>query len=261
MTTVLIWNNKMYHGPGGHEYSGHAAMSIDDDWRQLGQQASYVSWWPEKDSEGHNTGFSKPKMSVSDDFAAEGYAPDHIIKIAGLDTRAMMGKWQDTKNKPNSSYKFYRKNCSTIVGRVLSEGSSKGGLSRVNLIWTPLKVKRLALAMGGTTKTWHEFLKELVVSGYLSAGDGKALDTLGKRDERHGSSGAKCYFAKGKQIAPKTFIAWTAGGKSGGHQIGGKHKDNGYFWASEGSIMSQHTRRANGDGWDELHEVTINRFN
>lgn len=241
-STVLIWNNKLY---GAHHYSGHASLSIDSDWEAGAQASTYVSWWPEGEAGKGDKVVADPNLSVSADLQSEKYAPDHIIKINGMNEGQMRAKWVETWSKRNAHYKMRTKNCSTIVARVLCAGGERGGAYRHNLFWTPLKVKRLALQMGGTAVTWIAFLKELNQSGYLSASDATVLSKLYKRDTRHGSaSQPTAYYQGGESIAAKPGIKWQNFAIREGN-------DDFYFYSEAGSLISARFMRVINDNNDQ----------
>ncbi|WP_444888827.1 hypothetical protein [Microbulbifer sp. JMSA008] len=185
MATVFIWNNNLVSSKvgRGHEVIGHASLNIVDEWVNYGvnNDTFYVSWWPAQGGGG-----LAGDSFLEDIRDEEGYAPDHVIRIPKnkLDTLSMLAKWQEIRNKPGASYKFVKKNCSTIASRVLKAGSNKGGSSRHKPVWTPLCVKRLAYAMGGVDMNWVEFVMEL--KGSISAESLEQLKTVKRRSSRHG---------------------------------------------------------------------------
>ncbi len=230
-TTVFIWNNHMY---GSHRYPGHASMSIDGQW-QAGAN-TYVSWWPDSQKDGF-LDLARPKLEFFADLKEEGYAPDHIIRIDGLRLDAMTAKWNERRNKQNAHYRFLKKNCSTVVSAVLKAGGLRGStMARNNLVWTPLKVRDLAMDMGGRTISWDALLGEFVRDGYMNNADRVVLTNLFRRDEKHGknSSGNQAYYAKGQKIHQKSHLMW-AGGR---FELGDKGDGVNFFYASEGSLLS-----------------------
>ena len=251
-TTVIIWNNHMY---GSHAYPGHASMSIDSAWSA--SSGSYVSWWPgkTKDSGGK---LAKPTLEFFADLKEEGYAPDHIIRIDGLLTDKMQSKWSQKKSKAGAHYKFFAKNCSTLVAGVLMDGGSGGKWwTRNQLVWTPLKVRDLALEMGGTKMSWDALLGEMVNQNYMNNADRVVLANLYKRDAKHGknSTGNQSYYAKGEKINNKSHLLW-AGGK---HEIGAKKDGGSFFHAYEGSLLSSGTVYAINGGSQLKSNFTNNR--
>lgn len=214
MPTVFIWNNNEVSF--GHTWSGHASMSIDDIWpRKLNEVSNgYVSWWPnnaETSHSGHSR--ARPKDNIFADLVAENYAPDHIIVlgVSKANTQAaMLATWESIKNKmPKAnddetsfgpSYRFYRKNCSCIVAKILRKYAQVEGKSSLSIayrsksiIWTPLEAKRLALALGGQKKWWRTFIEEnLTLHG--DEAKGFFLD-FKRRDDQRGSSNAEPRFS------------------------------------------------------------------
>ena len=200
MSIVLIWNNNMV--TTGHSYPGHAALQIGYNW---GNTESYVSWIPDSMTGPDGGARLAKKHSVLQDLSFEGCAPDHILLMPeDLDVPKMRAEWGKIKGKADAHYKFYRKNCSNIASRVLKEGSSKGSLvQRHNAIWTPLKVKRLALEMGGKPQEWTWLINELNSCDVINGSEKTMLASLRKRDERHGSNSNASYHAGGHKIAQK----------------------------------------------------------
>ncbi len=228
-TTVLIWSSHLR--PIGVSYTGHVAMSIDENWAYQGE--SYVSWWPTSDK----NRLARPMLEISMDLAEEGYAPDHIIRIPGLRQSRMLGAWGEIRSKPNAHHRILRKNCATVASRVLKEGGDRGSaFVRNNLVWTPAKFRDLAYEMGGEEQTWEWLLTELMSVQYISPSDKAVLLNLYKRDSRHGgdSSMNAFYYSKGRKVEDKSSLKW-AGGKFaiGEEEIGKK-----FFYSDSGSLLS-----------------------
>ncbi|MBT3377185.1 MAG: hypothetical protein HN742_36230 [Lentisphaerae bacterium] len=158
-STVLIWNNNMVGR--GHQVMGHSSLNINGVWNHGGDiTPNYVSWWP--GDTGSN--MAKPQESFSRDGLLEKYLPDHIIRLKSLDVPVMLSKWRDVRTKENAHYRERVKNCSTIVGRILRAGSEKATCALWyghSVIWTPLKVKRLAFKLGGVEVDWKDFEQQL----------------------------------------------------------------------------------------------------
>jgi hypothetical protein len=94
-----------------------------------------------------------------------------------------------------ASYRFYRKNCSVIVQRVLKAGGLKRSWTdffhQKSTIWTPLNVKRLAMTYAGArTVTWGAFLTDLRDRARLTDEAYALLVGFERRTLDHGSSGA-----------------------------------------------------------------------
>jgi len=217
MATVFIWNNNKIGG--GHDVTGHAAMNITDIWVDSASDngKNYVSWWPsdnKKEVFGHGKGvkFGVEAANFLEDIKdEEGYAPDHVIRIdnKSLDTQAMLSKWSEIRNKEKAHYRFYRKNCSTIVARVLRDGTKSGsGWYRHSTLWTPLKAKRFALDIGGQELDWLSFVEE--ISPYVAGPEAACLRMLKRRSSRHGfSGGAKPRFVGGQDTGKFNPFAHT----------------------------------------------------
>ncbi|WP_155897413.1 hypothetical protein [Aureimonas ureilytica] len=190
MATVFIWNNNKV-AIRGHTYPGHASMSIDDQWKFSGL-ANYVSFWPSSDSSTFTSAVkSDYNLQLKDDVESEGgYTPDHVIRLANFSKEKMFAEWSAVKLE-YKNYQMLRNNCSSAVARVLKAGGQGGGVwQRHSVVWTPLKVKRLALAMGGTKMKWSALLDEMVKDGALTLAAGEELKDNRKRDVRHGIGSA-----------------------------------------------------------------------
>lgn len=221
MTTVFIWNNNLITGklPGRHSYSGHASLSIDDDWSGGGSTLdNYVSFWPDAGGTlNQAVGVAgAAKETIIADLVAEGYAPDHVLRLDGLDEAAMRGEWTRLRQK-NAKYSFVRNSCATVAARVLRKGTADKTAG--HLVWTPLEVKRLALAMGAAPIAWTMVLREMALLGLIGDAEETMLAGLGKRDQRHGSSTQVAYFARGQRIADKTIMGKTGPSSQGGYKI------------------------------------------
>jgi len=178
-----------------HHQMGHSSLNITDTWVDGAHTngKNYVSWWPGGDDAGK---FKTKSWGVEangflhDIQDESGYAPDHVIRIGtGLDTQAMLSKWAEIRAKNSAHYHFYRKNCSTVVARVLREGTKSGsGWYRHSTIWTPLKVKRFAFDIGGYELEWSSFVEE--ISQYVTGPEVACLRMLKRRSSSHGFSGA-----------------------------------------------------------------------
>ena len=190
MATVLVWENNMVPNvvrgllatasdnfERNHSYPGHAALSVDDVWNGgTTPSESYVTWVPEE-SLTQATGTAKAVTdartrhatsyavrSLCGDLALEHYLPDHVVRVTGLSATKMQAEWAQIKAKGSAHWRQYRKNCSTIVGRVLRAGGA-GGAAAHNLVWTPKKVLALALKCGGTAMTWDQLMAEVEAQG------------------------------------------------------------------------------------------------
>lgn len=241
MTTILVWNNQM--GVHMNRYPGHASMMIGNSWNDR-EGKNFVSWIPDTDDPKGGI-FGRGNLTLLADLQFEGYAPDHIIEMPdSLDQGRMLAEWTKIRNKANAHYDIHRKNCSTILARVLAAAGAKAGfLASHNLIWTPLKVKRLAMDMGGSEKTWASLLIEARAAGYLTNSERELLLKLYKRDARHGAAATEngAYYAGGKRIAPKEPLML---GRHGFKVNMGVEGRQGFF--VEGGGMMGGTTRLNG---------------
>jgi len=154
--TVYLWF------PDGQNI-GHASMHIGPD-TQEDNTVNYVSWWPLGDMgpEGllPTVKDSSKLCTLRKDKRSEGGAAHRTFKIEHLDVAAMVRKWLEIRTKPDSHYRLMRKNCSTIVARVLRAGGAselaKGSKQRHlhvpswdahRTIWTPKNVYTLCNAI------------------------------------------------------------------------------------------------------------------
>ncbi|PVZ68306.1 hypothetical protein [Pelagibaculum spongiae] len=68
------------------------------------------------------------------------------INLTGLNRQAMIDEWYSIMKKENSHYRVVRKNCATIVARVLRAGGigySAGYFNSHHLLWTPQKIMKM----------------------------------------------------------------------------------------------------------------------
>jgi len=148
MLTVYIWSFR-----GKSEAWGHASMQIDQ---------TYISWWPEQPGQvpsgiHQNIYASHPirNRSYVADVEAEGQPPDQVIRIAGLDEKAIKDWWQSfglsregvQYHGPLQSWDTLQRNCSNVVALGLRIGGGDKYASWYkswNLIWTPADVLQYA---------------------------------------------------------------------------------------------------------------------
>ncbi len=155
-------------------------MQIGDDFTETidgNDSNQYVSWWPTEEANftvgtALKSIFEKRKVgkttiNFKTDCVSEGYLPDHIIQ---LDTSTdqednMSAAWKAVYLKPKhgvvvgSTFSNLRKNCSTIVSRVIHAANlySLKWSENHHSFWTPAKIYKLALSVRGTLMTWDEF--------------------------------------------------------------------------------------------------------
>jgi len=117
---VYVW----YPHPGG---VGHASMHIGPDAERDGT-VNYVSWWPAGEARARDLApgrmFSSYVCTMNEDAENEGGRPHVSFMLYDLDVPAMSREWSLTKGKHGSHYRAMRKNCSTIVARVLRAGGA-----------------------------------------------------------------------------------------------------------------------------------------
>jgi hypothetical protein len=229
---VFVWEQNMYLQKeiGGREWPGHSSMNIGDhfdsgsftptpgqswDETMAARDAwlktlsrNYVSYWPA--TAGATFGAadvfgkrsrSTTKFSVADDIKAEGYLPDWVIELDtdANEERAMLAEWATIRDKPKSTYGAFKKNCSTIVSRVLQAGGfyAKKWAVNCNWVWAPGDVRRLALKVGGQPLTWAQFAPVLTAGIPPSAYGFKDFS----RDAAYNNVGAPSKFNFGTKVA------------------------------------------------------------
>ncbi|VTR96205.1 Uncharacterized protein OS=Acidiphilium multivorum (strain DSM 11245 / JCM 8867 / AIU301) GN=ACMV_24800 PE=4 SV=1 [Gemmata massiliana] len=188
---VFVWEQNMYlqKEVSGREWPGHSSMNIGDTFDAAfvnnpnsnvsqmdqftaytgGLTKNYVSYWPNTAAATFGVADvfgtrkqSRCKRSVVEDLQAEGYLPDWVIKLntnTNQETR-MMSEWASIRDKPKSTYGAFKKNCSTIVSRVMHAGGlyAKKWAVNCNWVWAPGDVRQLALKVGGQPMTWANFV-------------------------------------------------------------------------------------------------------
>jgi len=137
--TVYIWYPQNLN-------VGHSSMHIGAS-KDPKDTNRYVSWWPEIN--GKPTTIVTPNNSsniktLNEDKNSEDAAPHVEFELYGLDVGKMVATWTLIKNKQNSHYKLYNKNCADIVARVLKAGGADQSLNHFqklsytqNTYWTP----------------------------------------------------------------------------------------------------------------------------
>jgi hypothetical protein len=179
---------------------------VDNSSVDMAQTAdNFVSFWPgnmtdrgPKEARSFNDGWkmgvkfmAKAKPSIYADVALEGYAPDHVIRVEGLNVIKMKAKWQSIRNK-NKSYKFLRNNCSTAVAQVL-QSSTPWYLTDHHLIWTPCDVRNYAFKLG-ETMLWSDFIDQLTRWGVATTEQLDLLRGVKRRSRARGTSGGEARF-------------------------------------------------------------------
>jgi hypothetical protein len=216
---VFVWENNT---PGhqkvpGYTWPGHSSMNIGDLFDSEPEMSlmfnSYVSWWPGEGADFSVKGIVKSlfqkaqkgdrNATIIEDVNSEGYLPDHVIKLDSTGTQEanMKAAWLTVAHKKGgSSYKNLRKNCSTIVSRVLHAGGyyAKKWAIDTNFAWSPADVRRLADAAGGTHMTWVDFLEVLKKSNITA----KDFPTTNARSGVYCSTGAPCDYQKTEKWKP-----------------------------------------------------------
>ncbi|BFU91440.1 MAG: hypothetical protein NTAFB01_26270 [Nitrospira sp.] len=130
------------------------------------QTDTYASWFPGgegADGLGVLPGrmYEHSSTTFEDDCSSEGCSdktpgkPEHIIQLWRLSEPAMMAEWTKIRDKPYAHYRLLRKNCSTIVARILRAGMT--GLTVWNqaaaqawahrIYWTPTDCVKFATVL------------------------------------------------------------------------------------------------------------------
>lgn len=229
-STVIIWNNNMVSAKLGigHLTVGHACMNINNQWAKTADEDNtdnWVSWWPGENSTGPRKG--EAKKQFADDLAKEGYVPDHILRLVGLNEPQMLKEWKAMHTKENAHYRLHVKNCSTLVARVLRAGTSwtnRNVFRAHSVLWTPLQAKRFAINLGGVEVDWPVFLRELAAQGSLSEEKRANWANRKKRSNMHGNPNTRARFVDGVDTTRQEQEATTLREMSG-HFRSGKHVD------------------------------------
>jgi len=223
---VIVWENNMYGNKKvkGHTWPGHSSINLGDYFdfpRDIYDGVmgikNYVSWFPSEGSDfGFKTIFAKkqlgsPNSSLVDDISSEGYYPDHVIRLAVTDEALakMKSEWESLRLKATgASYKAFRKNCSTIVSRILHAG----GFAKLkwyvecNFVWSPADILRLAVGVGGVQMSWDDFMQHIKAScpkaspNRYNLTDRKGRKIEWARDRFFCSTGSACRFNNGKPV-------------------------------------------------------------
>ena len=201
---LIIWEENIFthkKSKSGHTWPGHAALNIGEVFdppvgiTNVAPNNNYVSWWPDEGvSFGPGAVFgggktkASPHTTLMEDIECEGYLPDYVIKLHVYNPdmlNYMQAEWNAIRMKNNASYHSLRKNCSTIVARVLLAGNFGNGGSYMmdgsradkkwsessHWVWSPSSFRGSVLQSkgGGTdlsTKahlmySWKQFCKEI----------------------------------------------------------------------------------------------------
>jgi hypothetical protein len=103
------------------------------------------------------------------------------------------------------SYRYKLKNCSTMVANLLNRTTRSRRVwphLRRHIVWTPLRIKRFALAMGAERMTWGDFVNK-EAGRNLSDEAKEMLLKVKKRQAGIGSTGAPDTFSGGKLLDEK----------------------------------------------------------
>ena len=154
MVTVYVWNFM-----GKNIAWGHASMHCEQ---------TYISWWPTGEGRVPSkisqsvyaaSPFRNQTFQTDQLFEGDGKflkAPDHSIRISGLDEVAIKNWWAGfglVRNGallqgPLPAWTSLGQNCSTVVAKALSIGGGDkyaSWYSRTSVIWTPNKIREYAV--------------------------------------------------------------------------------------------------------------------
>ncbi|MBP0494312.1 hypothetical protein [Roseomonas indoligenes] len=95
---------------------------------------AYVSWWPD-DTKSFNKAPQDRNMSLWQDKDAEGSWPHTTYRVHNLNGGSMWAEWKSIMDKKGGNYNLLRKNCSTIVLRVLKAGGVMSKMSIHKRAW------------------------------------------------------------------------------------------------------------------------------
>jgi hypothetical protein len=111
---------------------------------------NYVSWWPAGGGWTTERCRAKPKLGLYKDVQAEHCQPHVVYDLYGLNVGAMRACWRETRDKLGATYQYLRKNCATIVLRVLEAGGALNSIGKLDslwfgnrLYWTPKRVAQI----------------------------------------------------------------------------------------------------------------------
>jgi len=117
---------------------GHASMYIGDprtDRTDETHATNYVSWWPKRICGFFERVDVARNSRLRYDIQAEQENPHVRYVLYGLDVWAMRNEWQVIRLNPAPHYQILRKNCSTVVLRVLKAGGALERLSLAKRVW------------------------------------------------------------------------------------------------------------------------------
>jgi hypothetical protein len=111
---------------------------------------NYVSWWPKGQGSPTERCLARPQLGLYKDVKAEHCEPHIIYDLYGLNVGAMKACWRETRGKLGATYQFMRKNCATIVLKVLEAGGALNKIGKLDslwfgnrLYWTPKRVAQI----------------------------------------------------------------------------------------------------------------------
>jgi hypothetical protein len=111
---------------------------------------NYVSWWPDGEGAMKERGSASPKLGLYADVAAEYGLPHVVYDLYELNVGAMRACWRQTRDKPGATFQYMRKNCATIVAKVLQAGGAMTKIGTLNsqwfgkrMYWTPKRVAQI----------------------------------------------------------------------------------------------------------------------
>jgi hypothetical protein len=138
MVEVLIWSYR-----GSNVAWGHAALRCG---------STYISYWP---GAGRTGSRLYPQIYAADpirgrrfeeDLRDEGTPPDAVLRLDGLDEKAILGWWRrmvPPMGPPSVPWRTFTHNCSTVVAEALRAGGGNRFSSwweSWRTYWTPSDV-------------------------------------------------------------------------------------------------------------------------
>jgi RHS repeat-associated protein len=141
---VYIWTYR-----GKNTAWGHAALKLDD--------GTYISWWPQGENREPKLLLpmvyevtARPDQTYEWDRLLEGQPPDQVIRLSGLDEKAILDWWVKFRKRENK-WKTVSQNCSTVVVEAVKAGGADVSWTSTwdahNLMWTPADVEKYAKAV------------------------------------------------------------------------------------------------------------------
>ena len=147
MVTVYVWSPR---SSNGQKNVGHASALVNP--------RTYISWWPDEAAGPFRDFYPIRNKTFESDVDDEGHAPDHQVRLQGLDEKSILDWWASfglVRNGqllqgPMLPYNLTKQNCSTVVATALKRG---GGdryarwFSSWSIVWRPDTILDYALSI------------------------------------------------------------------------------------------------------------------